>query len=73
VLRLDIHDDRAAVRDKEVVRDVLTDLSVYLRLQQERLGQDAMHCTVEVREDQPLQFKPGLAAPNADSVRSRGR
>lgn len=39
--------------DLDLVRDVLTDLSVYLRLQQKGLGQDALHCLVEVGEDQP--------------------
>ena len=53
VLGLDINDDRTVIGDQEVIRDVLTDLPVYLRLQQERLRQDAMHRPVEVREDQP--------------------
>jgi hypothetical protein len=53
VLRLDIDDHGTVIGDQEVIRDVLADLSADLRLQQEGLGQDAMHRPVEVREDQP--------------------
>jgi len=52
MLGLDVHDDRTVDSDQEVIRDVFTDLSVYLCLQQKRLSQDALRCTVEVGEDQ---------------------
>jgi hypothetical protein len=57
------------VADQEIIRDVLADLSVNLRLQQERLGQDAMHGAVEVGEGQPRQFKARLI----DYVVTHGR
>jgi hypothetical protein len=42
VLGLDVDDDRTVIGGQEVIRDVFTDLSAYLRLQQEGLGQDAL-------------------------------
>ena len=39
--RLHVHDDRAALGRQEVVRDVLADLPLHHRPEQERLGHDA--------------------------------
>jgi hypothetical protein len=60
MLGLDVDDNRTVIGYQEVIRDVLTDLSRYPHLQQERLGQDAMHRPVEVSKYQPRQLQARL-------------
>jgi len=40
---LNVDDHGTVIGHQEVIRDVLADLSADLRLQQEGLGQDALH------------------------------
>jgi hypothetical protein len=40
---LDVDDDRTVIGGQELIRDVLTDLPTYLRLQKEGLRQDALY------------------------------